>query len=348
MSAGLPLVTVGMAVYNGQEHIAESVRSILQQTYPNWELLAVDDGSSDRSLELLETLREPRIIVEINERNLGLVGVRNRILQMARGSYVAWLDQDDLAYPDRLAQQVAFLESRPEVSACGSWTDIIEHHPDGHESRRCLRLPRSHDEIRAQLPFRNPISCNTVMMRVDAFRQAGLAFRPPYGNSLDYDLWSIASDSLGFANMPSALGAYRVHAGQTSQGAALDIMNDHQVRIASELIERTLGIQMTQERRLLHRRATVWPVRLEDPADVTEIARWFAALRGANRTALAFDPGAFDHAIARQWLTVCQGARRGGLPLRQVVTAFRAGMRTIGLGIGGMAGAVAEAVRDRA
>jgi len=337
-----------MAVYNGQAHIVESVQSIVQQTYPHWELLAIDDGSSDRSLELLESVRDARVVVEVNDRNLGLVGVRNRILERARGRYVAWLDQDDLAYPDRLARQVAFLESHPDVAACGSWTDILEQHPDGRQSRQRLRLPAAHSEIRAQLPFRNPISCNTVMMHVDAFRRAGLAFRPPYGNSLDYDLWSVASDSLGFANMPSVLGAYRVHPGQTSQGAALDVMNDHQVRIASELIERTLGIPMTQQRRLLHRSATVWPVRIEDYGDLTSLARWFADLRSANSTTLAFDRQTFDRAIARQWLTVCQGARRGGVPIRQVGIGFQSGMRMIGVGLDSMTQAIVEATRDRA
>lgn len=347
MSTRLPLVTVGMAVYNGQAHIVDSVRSVLEQTYPNWELLAIDDGSSDRSLELLHTFRDARIAIEVNERNLGLVGVRNRILAKAQGTYVAWLDQDDLAYPDRLTRQVAFLESHPEVAACGSWTHIIEHHPNGHQSRCCLRLPGGHEEIRAQLPFRNPIACNTVMMRPDAFRQLGLAFRPPYGNSLDYDLWSNASDSLRFANMTSVLGAYRVHAGQTSQGVALDAMNDHQVRIASELIERNLGLQMTQERRLLHRAATIWPVRIKDVGQIADLARWFADLRDANRAVHAFQSAAFDQAIARQWLTVCQGARRGGLPLGQVGKAFGAGIHAIGLGAGGMTGAVVQAARDR-
>ena len=105
---------------------------------------------------------------------------------------------------------------------------------------------------------------------------------------------------------------------------------------------------MTQQRRLLHRSATVWPVRIEDYGDLTSLARWFADLRSANSTTLAFDRQTFDRAIARQWLTVCQGARRGGVPIRQVGIGFQSGMRMIGVGLDSMTQAIVEAARDRA
>ncbi len=331
MPSSAPLVTVGMAVYGGERYIADAIRSVQAEKYANWELLLVDDRSPDGSVEIIRTFSDPRIRLVHNEVNLGLVGVRNRILREARGEYLSWLDQDDLTYPDRLSSQIEFLQTNREYSLCGSWTDMRHEAEDGSFENLPERLPVDHADIRSAMPFLNPIACNTVTMRTADFIARGLEFNPAFGDSLDYDLWSRASDQLRLHNLPRALGAYRVHASQTSQGAALDRMNAHALRIQQELIERALGISMNDEDRRIHSRATVAPIAVGADEDLASIAQWFGRLRTANEQARAFDSQHFDKALARQWTTVALSAIGSATNRTSTVKAIASGFSTIGV-----------------
>jgi len=341
MAGAEPLVTVGIAVYGGERYIAEAITSVLQESYSHWELLLVNDCSPDDSVSVIRTFTDSRIRLLENERNLGLVGVRNRILDEARGDYIAWLDQDDLTMPTRLRTEIDFLEAHPEVAACGSWTQMLTEDDDGAWSTGVLRLPSSPQDIRASMGFLNPLACNTVTMRRSAFSDRGLRFREEFGNSLDYDLWSRASDSCQLHNIDLPLGTYRVHRGQTSQGAALERMHQHALRIQGELFSRALGIEMTTEQARLHRLATIEP-ELITTDDLDLIARWFAQLRSAGSISPSFDAKAWDAAITRQWITCCRGALRGSGAT--TLPAALSGTRTIGLGVG----TVLAGIRDGA
>jgi len=299
-----------MAVYGGEPYIAEAIESIRRQSFADWELLLINDCTKDASVEVIESFDDSRIRLIHNTTNQGLVSVRNRIVVESRGEFIAWLDQDDLAAPNRLTTQVNFLDSNPHVSACGSTTKILVHENDGSTTETISILPKRHRDIRAELPFLNPMACNTVTMRKQNFIDAGLTFRSEFGNSLDYDLWSRASDQLLLRNLSTPLGAYRIHPGQTSQGDALATMKDHALRVQVEIIERALGLTMSEECRDLHRSATIAPVSVSDPDRMRDVAQWFALLRRSNNSAHAFDRQAFDEALARQWMTVVLAAQR--------------------------------------
>ena len=292
-----------MATYNGATYLAESITSILSQDFQDWELLIVDDNSADNSVEIIGRFSDSRIRLLRNSENLGLVATRNRIMDESRGAFLAWLDQDDLAAKIRLSTQVQFLESNSHISACGSFTEtLIEQ--DGLPPRQRLQvLPTSHRDIRAALPFLNPMACNTVTMRTQDFRERNLRFRPEFGNSLDYDMWSQASDRLLLENISHPLGSYRVHPHQTSRGAALELMNQHAIRVQVELIERSLRIPVSTAQRSLHASATIAPLNISDAEHLMEIASWFASLRQANLRHRSFDVESFDEMLVRQWTT---------------------------------------------
>lgn len=292
-----------MAVYNGAEHLTESIQSIFNQDYQDWELLLLDDHSPDHSIEIIGKFQDSRIRLLRNSTNLGLVAVRNRIMDESRGEFLAWLDQDDLAAKIRLSTQVQFLESNSHISACGSFTETLIEQDGLPPQQRLQVLPTSHRDIRAALPFLNPMACNTVTMRTQDFRERNLKFRPEFGNSLDYDMWSQASDRLLFENIPHPLGAYRVHPRQTSRGRALQLMNQHAMRVQVELIERSLQIPVSTDQRSLHATATIAPIEIHDAGQLMEIASWLASLRQANLHHRAFDVESFDKMLVRQWTT---------------------------------------------
>ena len=335
-----------MAVYNGAEHLTESIQSILNQDYQDWELLLLDDHSPDNSIEIIGKFQDSRIRLLRNSTNLGLVAVRNRIMDESRGEFLAWLDQDDLAAKNRLSTQVQFLESNSHISACGSFTETLIEQDGLPPQQRLQVLPTSHRDIRAALPFLNPMACNTVTMRTQDFRERNLRFRPEFGNSLDYDMWSQASDRLLLENVSHPLAAYRVHPHQTSRGAALELMNQHAIRVQVELIERSLRIPVSTAQRSLHASATIAPLDISDAEHLMEIASWFASLRQANLRHRSFDVESFDEMLVRQW-TTCLLAARPTMDQASFVRAAVRGTMRIHPKIRPAIGSLASGVRRR-
>ena len=309
MATVKPRVSIGMPVYGGERHLRASIQSVINQSFPDWELILLDDCSPDHSVDVINTFEDERIRLLRNSSNQGLVAARNRIMDESRGEFLAWLDQDDLAFPDRIKTQIHFLERHPHISVCGSFTETHVEQPGIPSHIRSEAFPTGHHQIRAALPFLNPVACNTVTMRLKHLHERGLRFRPQFGNSLDYDMWSQASDSLILDNIPRPLGVYRVHPQQTSRGAALGVMNQQAIRVQVELIERSLQIPISDDQRSLHASATIAPLDIHDAGHLADVAAWFASLRQANLYHQAFDIQSFDEMLVRQWCTCLLAAR---------------------------------------
>jgi glycosyltransferase involved in cell wall biosynthesis len=116
-----PKISVVMPVYNGKEYLALAVESILRQTFADFEFIIINDGSTDNSADIAASYEDPRIKLLHNDKNLGLIPSFNRGLENSRGEYIARMDADDIAFPDRFKKQVAFLDDHPDIALCGSW-----------------------------------------------------------------------------------------------------------------------------------------------------------------------------------------------------------------------------------
>lgn len=119
-------ISVIMAAYNGMPYLTEAVKSILNQTYQNFEFIIVDDSSTDTSWKYLKSLKDVRIILLKNKKNLGLAASLNKALKSASGKYIARMDSDDISLPKRLKIQLEYLENNPKISICGSWAKLID------------------------------------------------------------------------------------------------------------------------------------------------------------------------------------------------------------------------------
>lgn len=209
-----PKVTVLLPVHNGGAYLDEAVRSVFGQTFADFELLAIDDGSTDGSGEVLRRYRDPRLRLVENGRNLGLVETLNRGLTLSRGEYVARMDSDDVSLPERLARQIGFLDAHPDIGVLGSGGELI----DGEgRTRAVFRYPLRHEVIRFCLHFFNPLAHPSVMMRrkvvlsSGGYRSAGLS-REGASFPEDYDLWWRLGDVTRLANLPDRLLLLRKHA----------------------------------------------------------------------------------------------------------------------------------------
>jgi glycosyltransferase involved in cell wall biosynthesis len=209
-----PRVTVMMPVHNAQAYLREALDSVLAQSYPHWELVAVDDGSSDDSWTLLReyAARDPRLRVFRQPEQRGIVATRNRALENVdpASHYLAILDADDVALPDRLAAQVAFLEAHPEHALVGGHTLIIDERSQALGMRR---YPLEYAEICRVITRYNPIAQSAVMLRRSHQLQVG-GYDPSYPRCQDYDLWLRIAARYPVANLDRPVIRYRISQAQ--------------------------------------------------------------------------------------------------------------------------------------
>jgi len=208
-----PAVSVVMAVFNGMPWIEDAVRSVLAQTADDLELVVVDDGSTDATADFLAAVGDARLRVE-RRRHAGLTRSLNHGLGLARAPLVARLDADDVALPDRLARQRAFLDAHPEVGLLG--TGAREVDVTGRQIG--LILPPTADRaIRGVLIRRNPFVHSSILMRRALVEGLG-GYDPTLPVAQDYDLWVRMSGVTRLANLPEPLVVRRLLPGRVSAG----------------------------------------------------------------------------------------------------------------------------------
>jgi glycosyltransferase involved in cell wall biosynthesis len=209
-----PSVSILMPVYNCGVHLAQALDSILAQTYGDWELIAVNDGSTDESGQLLDAYaaRDPRIRV-IHQSNAGLPVTLNRAFFASAGSYIARMDGDDIAAPQRLERQLAFLNANPAIALVGSAVDLID--PKGRSLGRG-RAPIEHEAIDAELMQGNgsAIYHPTIVLHRWALEWVG-GYDETSGLE-DLDLFLRLAEKTRLANLAAPLLQYRLHFGSTN------------------------------------------------------------------------------------------------------------------------------------
>ncbi len=196
-----PLVSIGIPFLNCEDCLLDSVRSIFAQTYTNWELILVDDGSTDDSLKIAQSVDDKRVrVLPSDGRNRRLPARLNQIIQAARGEYIARMDADDLSHPNRLARQVGFLESHKEVDVLGTSAYIVlrQVQPVGK-----LIMPTTHNVI-ARRKFKTaPVIHPSVMARSAWFRR--YLYDETNIRNEDYELWMRSFSESIFHNLPELL-----------------------------------------------------------------------------------------------------------------------------------------------
>ncbi|MDX8534704.1 glycosyltransferase family A protein [Mesorhizobium sp. VK25A] len=225
-----PLISVLLPVHNAGPYVAAAMQSILRQDYDRLEVIAIDDGSTDRSLEILERCRRDDSRVSIISReNRGLVASLNEGLAIARGELVARMDADDFAYPWRLSRQAALFAARPELGFCGALVDTLLH---GRIARG-----RLDPVFRFGLPvlskfftiFMHP----TVVYNRKVIGQADLHYDGFYQHAEDFDLFRRLAERYPAALIPESLLVYRVHPGSVTSLHSKEMRRTH-LRIVGE------------------------------------------------------------------------------------------------------------------
>ncbi|NIA69071.1 glycosyltransferase [Pelagibius litoralis] len=207
-----PKVSVVMSVFNGETFLAEAIDSILIQSYRDFELLVVDDASTDGTAAILADYDDPRLRIVTNETNLGLTLSLNRVLAEARGELIARQDADDVSITDRLALQVEWLDRHPEVGVLGSELEIVD--AEG-KSRGSFGVATEHAEIVWRMFYGRVLAHPSVMFRAELVR-AVAGYDPDVEVAQDLELWTRLVGRTCFANLSRPLVRYRTHSGAVS------------------------------------------------------------------------------------------------------------------------------------
>jgi glycosyltransferase involved in cell wall biosynthesis len=289
-----PRVTVLMPVYNAAPHLLQAVNSILSGSYTDLDLLAINDGSTDESQEILGSISDPRLRVVRNPGNQGVIATLNRGLGLAEGALVARMDADDLSMPDRLERQVAFMEANPEIGLSGTWARTFGVGPE-----RIIRLPLSSIEIHTQLFAFNAFCHPTVILRRKLFAEHNLCYAADARHGEDLDLWMRASSFFGLANLPVVGLRYRMHAGQVTKRFEVE-----QLETLARLQKRQLlylVADASEAEIQLHLKALDVRRQLKHD-ELIAIGEWLKRLEEANSRVNRYNASAFHAFLVQRWL----------------------------------------------
>lgn len=282
----VPEVSVILSVYNGETYLDGCLRSVREQSLSSFEFIVVDDASTDGTPEILRqhAAQDSRITVLTNERNRKLSVSLNTALAHARTALVARMDADDIALPDRLEKQLAFMKANPDVLVCGGAVTL-------HETGETVYCPTRDEAIRAQLLWASPFAHPAVMFRRGPVLEAG-GYDPAMPLSQDYELWVRLAALPGwrFANLDAVLVRYRIH-----PHADRRMYCARQMECAAAVMKahmRRLGIPETAVDMEAHLKLC-----FQDRARAVSLERsqaWVACLMEWNRRARIFVPRVFD------------------------------------------------------
>lgn len=307
-----PHVSVVIPMYNRAKTIGETIQSVLAQTYPHFEIVIVDDGSTDESVDIVHRYmqKENRIRL-VRQENQGLGRVANRCIDEAHGTYIARLDADDLCMPNRLERQVEYLDAHPHTGLVGS---MYRTFGEGVEPQIC-QLPQKHEDIKAALLFRSSVLHSSVMFRACLVKEYSHDNRlknpepiryPEVVYGEDYGFWIRFALKHPVENIPDVLIAYRLWPEQTT---LTHVKEKFQTLIVNQqsVFLHELKIKPNEEEFSIHRHLAFDQI----PADVTFLrtaADWLLRLRDANMQLHLFDENALAHVLTGRYIALIRKA----------------------------------------
>ncbi len=210
MTKASPEISVIMPVYNTREdYLREAVESIVNQTYPDFELIIVDDASEADVSEVIESYKDKRIFYYRREKNEGAAAARNFAIDRARGKYIAFMDSDDVSLPERFEKQIGFLKRHPEIGCLGTKVGYIGNDVAG---RKEIQKPVVHEEIEHYLIFMGCVFCqSSVVLKKEVLDKNNIRYQSCYVPAEDYALWLDLIGKTKFAVLEEKLVLYRSH-----------------------------------------------------------------------------------------------------------------------------------------
>lgn len=290
-----PNVSVVMPVFNGEAFVKEALESILNQSFKQFEIVVINDGSTDKTQEIVTRLasKDARIRLINHPKNSGLIPCLNEGLELAQGNYIARMDADDIAHPIRLQRQFEFLESNPQVIVCGSYIRLFG------EKSGIKTYPLVNDELKSSLLFFSPLAHPSVMYKKTVIKPIG--YQAGFEFAEDFRLWSRLIDKGEFAVVPQTLLSYRTNENQISQ-TKRQLQMKHSRSVAQYLLEK-LPLKLSKNELELHM-LTMFPEDMTTK-NLEEITKWFSKISAANDERRLFEENACKKVLAKRFFELC-------------------------------------------
>ena len=307
----MPAISVVVPTYNAARYVAEAMASVLAQDFCDFELLLIDDGSTDDTASVVSQFAaDPRVRLLRNERNLNLIATLHRAYAECRAPLIARMDSDDVCAPDRFSRQVAFLSAHPEVDIVGGAICFF-----GNVAPNVFTFPTLHADIHPAMLFFCPLAHPALMFRRELLDRGLIRYDEAFRHAEDYHLWSRLLRQVKAANLPQVVLDYRLHAQQVSSDSS-DKQYAASLRVRRQMLQEC-GIEPSDDEVALHE-----SVILERPparADyLTALAAWFQRLEAAARQSGYWDADALHRLLKNKFL---ETARRVGADLAPLTKA---------------------------
>jgi len=293
-----PLITVLMPVHNGERYIGEAIFSILKQTFRDFELLIINDHSTDKTLNVINLYKDDKIRLIHNNKKLGLAVTRQKGVDLSRGRIIAFLDSDDISHPDRLKDQIKYLNNDRNLGVIGSWVELIDS--NGKRTGKVWKHASDQKLIPSILFFRSCFTQSAITLKKEILKR--FPFRKEFWAAPDYDLLTRLSCKFEMSNIPKILTYYRYHESNMSK----DYQDEITVCV-NKIFKRNianLGIQATDQDILVHR--MLEPGKIDYKIEeINMIENWLNKLIAKNREKKLFDETSFQRIISDYWFKIC-------------------------------------------
>jgi glycosyltransferase involved in cell wall biosynthesis len=280
----MPEISVILPVYNAASYVGEALKSLLNQTFSDFEILVLNDGSGDSSEQVILGFKDERIRYIPSERNQGLIYQLNLGLQAAKGKYIARLDADDIAVPERLFLQHSFMQQHPDVVLSGSYASVIDN------QKTILRHALNDDNIRLELLQQNAFIHSTVIYRRDILNKNNIVFNDFFNCAEDYHMWVLLSKYGKLANIPEVLIKYRIHDNQVSS-TNKNMLNISANNVRYLQVSNLIGRDLIEEEKELHS-SLLFPS--ANRKEAFEIYQWIQLLRKGNQIKKIYNQEFFE------------------------------------------------------
>jgi glycosyltransferase involved in cell wall biosynthesis len=293
-----PEVSIIMPVFNSENFIQAAVESLLTQTFHDFELIIVNDGSTDNSLNIIRSFSDNRIRILNNDRNRGIVYSRNRGLKEARGKFIAPFDSDDIALPEKFEKQITFLHKNPDFGMIGSWAKLIDQ--EGSIKNKRWKLPASPQAIPSILLFRNYFAQPSLLIRRELIPQGG--YEEGYEIGEDYIMWADIAKKAKVWNLPEHLVYIRQHPGNMSRKDN-PALRDYESRIYQRLFKPLkIEVDSTRFELLMHLK---YSQKIENPDILKSVEGFLTLILSQNLKLKVYAHKYLVRTVFNRWLKAC-------------------------------------------
>jgi len=298
-----PLVSIVLPVYNGEKYLKASLDSVLAQTYQNWELVIINDGSTDDTENLILDYQDKRIRYLPNESNKGIIISLNRGLQESNGVFIARLDADDIALPYRIEKQVEFLSDNPDYDLCGSYFQTID---SNGRLLKNVAFPANNRDAQSYLLLHNCFCHSAIMMRSNIAKE--LKYDEKFQVCEDYDLWYRISRRGKILNLPLFMTLYRVHDNNMSTRKS-EIMFVHVNKINKRILD-DLGIEYSKNELDMHSNALSYNASFFGDTDtIDDLEKWMVKLYSFLKKSGNYNAFLCYKILIEKWIVVTYNTR---------------------------------------